>query len=255
MKIYCFSLNIKWEDKAENKNRIIVLLDDLDIPPHSLLIFPELTLTGFTMNSEKIAEQELESPSIKFFKGISKKYESSVLFGMALKGFNGIYNSAIFIHDKSHVVDRYDKLHMFSLAGENMHYVSGNQVKCIENNSAKIGISICYDLRFSHVYNAHKGLANLFINIANWPDIRRDHWITLLKARAIEFQSFFVGVNRSGEDPNGNSYSTGTLVFDPLGNHLEAINEKANVSEYEIDFSLVTDARNKMACITDHNKV
>ncbi len=81
-------------------------------------------------------------------------------------------------------------------------------------------IFICYDLRFPEVFrNVAKEVHAIFV-IANWPAIRKEHWETLLKARAIENQCFVIGVNRTGKDGNGIYYSGASHIFDPSGNDI-----------------------------------
>ena len=65
-----------------------------------------------------------------------------------------------------------------------------------------IGLTICYDLRFSELYSALSKHCDCIINIANWPEKRIDHWSVLLKSRAVENQIFVIGVNRTGLDGN-----------------------------------------------------
>ena len=79
---------------------------------------------------------------------------------------------------------------------------------------------ICYDLRFPEVFRrVAKDVQAIFI-IANWPSERKEHWRTLLKARAIENQCFVIGVNRTGKDGNGISYPGSSAIFGPLGNEM-----------------------------------
>ena len=253
MRIHCFNLEIIWENKSANMELVSSNLEKADIKPGELLVFPELTLTGFTMNSEVIAENISNSATINFFEGITNRYNCSVLFGMAVKHSESIFNSAIYLDAQDRKLSQYNKIHTFSLAQENNHYSRGNSVKIVRHNEARIGLSICYDLRFSHLFNAHRGIADIFINIANWPDVRQEHWHSLGKARAIEFQSYFVGVNRLGMDPQGNSYSVGTTVFDPFGKLVESSSETGFICTYDIDLSTVQYSRDQMACITDYN--
>lgn len=254
MRIHCFNLNIIWEDKRANKNAITAILDNLEIKEGEMLVFPELTLTGFTMQSEEISEVITNSDTLEFFKIISKKYFCSVLFGMAVKRCKTIYNSAIFIDFKDGSISQYNKLHTFSLAGENNYYSPGDKTQIIEHDGVKIGLSICYDLRFSHLFDAQRDLVHLFINIANWPDSRKEHWFTLAKARAIEFQAYFIGVNRSGRDPEDHTFTSNILVFDPAGNPVEYTYTKECVSTFDLNIPLVAEVRNVMDCKGDYNE-
>ena len=95
----------------------------------------------------------------------------------------------------------------------------------------KIGLSICYDLRFPELFRLYaKKKVDLIINIANWPDTRIDHWRTLLKARAIENQCYVAGVNRVGNDTKLH-YNGFTSLFDPMGK--EIISKKEKESNFD----------------------
>jgi predicted amidohydrolase len=123
----------------------------------------------------------------------------------------------------------YDKRHLFALGDEHSHYSAGNKKLIASVNGWKINLQVCYDLRFPVWARQAPGDSklkyDLLINVANWPEKRNLAWKTLLQARAIENQSFVVGVNRVGEDGNKISYSGDSMIVDPLG---EILYQKAN---------------------------
>jgi omega-amidase len=120
----------------------------------------------------------------------------------------------------------YDKRHLFSLGGENEIYTCGKIRQVINYNNFRFLPIVCYDLRFP-VWCRNRGDYDVMICVASWPDVRRNAWNSLLKARAIENQSFVVGVNRIGTDIDGLKYAGDSIVFDPMGNI------KAKVDEYK----------------------
>jgi predicted amidohydrolase len=83
-------------------------------------------------------------------------------------------------------------------------------------NSFRIMPLVCYDLRFP-VWSRNTGTYDLLLYVANWPAVRRDVWISLLKARAIENQAFVIGVNRVGTDGMGIDYAGDSLAYDTKG--------------------------------------
>jgi predicted amidohydrolase len=100
----------------------------------------------------------------------------------------------------------YDKRHLFSPAGENDFFNPGNSRITFKFRDVKIFPSVCYDLRFP-VWSRNTDSYDLLINSANWPAARRDVWMTLLRARAMENQCYVAGANRTGVDGNGYIYS------------------------------------------------
>ena len=140
------------------------------------------------------------------------------------------------------------------MANENQPYAAGKELTTFEWNSWIVGMSICYDLRFPEIYRglAAKG-ANLMVNIANWPIDRIDHWITLLKARAIENQSYIVGVNRIGTDPNSN-YNGRSMLIDPMGGIILDAGDKQGIFSSTIEIEKVSSWRNNFPALKSIQK-
>ena len=188
MKIGLVQYNPKWESKEENKKRLseIIKRDFTEEP--SLLIFPEMTLTGFTMEASKFGE-DISGDSFNFFTQLALKYKIYIAAGLIEKENKDYFNSLIVVNPEGKLISKYRKIHPFSYSTEDKHYKRGEELKLTEINGLKIGLSICYDLRFPELYRFYaKEKVHLIIVIANWPDTRIEHWETLLKARAIENQ-------------------------------------------------------------------
>ncbi|GBD86510.1 2-oxoglutaramate amidase [bacterium BMS3Abin03] len=239
-----------WEDKKANKEKILSLLKD-ESNDFDLLIFPEMTLTGFTMRSNKFAEK-LKGESYKFFKSIARDFNVNVIAGIIEKPKKKkIYNTLIHVSPRGKLVGSYRKIHPFSYSNEDKHYNKGSRQVITKINDWKIGLSICYDLRFPELYRYYaKKKVHLIINIANWPHTRIDHWHTLLKARAIENQCYFAGVNRVGDSPKQH-YNGMSGIFDPLGRTVEIVENEERVIYAEIEKSEVDDVRKKLPFLDD----
>jgi omega-amidase len=119
----------------------------------------------------------------------------------------------------------YDKRHLFRMADENKYYGSGQQKIIVELNGWKVCPLVCYDLRFP-VWSRNKLGAShdydVLIYVANWPERRAHAWKTLLLARAIENQSYVVGLNRIGNDGNEIAYSGDSAIINPKGEIISA---------------------------------
>src|SRR4030095_7656034 len=112
---------------------------------------------------------------------------------------------------------RYLKQRPFSGGGEDLAHERGGSPVTFEWGGLRIAPLICYDLRFPEVFRAAvRAGAEMLAVIAAWPLVRIDHWITLLRARAIENQAYVIGVNRCGRDPEF-VYPGRSLVVDPHG--------------------------------------
>ena len=207
MKVALVSLNQSWENKAENKQKVgetLALIAE-HCTNTDLVVYPEMTLTGFTMESQKVKEDELSSETITFFKEQAKKYKVSIAFGVVLSKGEKATNNLVVVSEQG-VLATYAKIHPFSYAGENDYYQAGDELKKLTIGGATIGLTICYDLRFPELYQAYSKDCSVILNIANWPERRVSHWRALNKARAIENQVFMIAVYRIGTDGKGLQY-------------------------------------------------
>jgi len=251
MKIALTSINQIWEDKQENKVVCVRCFEHAKQSKADLIIFPEMTLTGFSMNTKLTAESFEDSETIKFFSQHSKKNEIASIFGVCLDEKSGITNAAVFINKLGIIENVYRKIHPFSFAGENTYFVSGNDTAIVNFEETKFGLSICYDLRFPELYRLYASNCQIMINIANWPERRIDHWNTLLKARAIEDQFFVIGVNRVGSDNNGLSYVKSSIVFSPDGTKLDPVDSKEDVLFFDVNPEFVKSYRSSFPVLSD----
>ncbi len=237
-----------WENHEKTIEVIESLIEKSNLTDVSLLIFPEMSLTGFTMNSEKLAE-EMDGISFNYFMQLSRRLKTNIFAGIIERDEKNIFNSLIHF-DKSLIRAIYRKVHPFSVVKENESYSSGNKPFATDINKVSFGLSICYDLRFPELYRTYaKQKVDVFVNIANWPVTRINHWDLLLQARAIENQSYIIGVNRIGSDPYL-EYSGKSSVIDPMGNLLDSSNRES-ILIVEIDSDMVKDTRSKLPFLED----
>jgi len=248
MKIGLVQYDPVWEDKKKNQEKILNLVKE--ISNVDLLIFPEMTLTGFTMNSEQFAEG-LQGESFRFFAELASKLTTNIFAGIIEKGKSRNFNTLIHITPQKKLVKLYRKIHPFSYSDEHIHFQAGANPAVTKIKKWQIGLSICYDLRFPELYRKYgKKKTQLIVNIANWPDTRIEHWRTLLKARAIENQCYVAGVNRIGKDPKLN-YPGFSSVFDPMGKEIAAVEGEEKIIIVELNKDYVKEIREKLPFLND----
>lgn len=249
MKIGLVQFSPLWESKKENIDIIERMLVNFE-PDTSLLIFPEMTLTGFSMSSKQFAE-EIDGLGIKFFMNLSAKLKTDIIAGIIEKSESDFFNSLFHFDCNGLIKAIYRKIHPFSLAEEDKNFSSGKEVVISAINNHKLGLSICYDLRFPELYRLYaKQETEIMINIANWPIKRIEHWKHLLKSRAIENQCFMIGVNRVGDDPF-QTYSGSSAIFDPMGKQILMIGDEQKISYANIEIKNVNTIRNKLEFLKD----
>ena len=248
MKIALVQYSPSWEDKESNRKKILSLIEGVE--GIELFIFPEMTLTGFTMKSKEMSET-IQGESFRFFSSIAKEKSVNIFAGIIERRNNRTYNTLIHIRPDGNLLKLYRKIHPFSYSGENKNYFAGSKPAYTKIKNWKIGLTICYDLRFPELYRKYgKKRTHLIVNIANWPDTRIEHWRTLLKARAIENQCYIAGVNRVGKDPKLN-YVGFSSVFDPMGKEIIAVENEEKVIVVELDKNYVSEVRGKFPFLDD----
>jgi len=254
MKISLVSLDQSWENKLENINSCETYIRKASNVKSELIIFPEMTLTGFTMNIEKIGEIEKDSYTVNKFRELSIKYNIAIIFGVVIKYKTKAENRLFFLNNNGKVLETYSKIHSFSFAKEDKFYYAGNQIKSTLYKRHRIGLTICYDLRFPEIYSALSSNCDIIVNIANWPAERKSHWETLIRARAIENQIFIIGVNRSGID-DMQRYDESSLIVNANGDELDAeidksmktiVLDKSWTRDYKKKFNTTKDRRDSL---------
>jgi omega-amidase len=242
MKVTIVQSNTRWEDKPANFRNIENLLGNIS-GKTDLVVLPEMFTTGFSLNAEKLSE-ELYGETFDWMINLSQAGNFAVCGSYIVRSVDKYYNHFTFVTPQKEYFS-YDKRHLFSLAGENEVYTGGENRMVFVYNKFRFLPIVCYDLRFP-VWIRNRGDYDAIICVASWPDIRREAWNNLIKARAIENQCFVIGVNRSGKDNEGLKYAGDSVVIDPMGKILARINEYEEGTEtVEISLSDVANFRKK----------
>ena len=167
------------------------------------------------------------------------------------------YNRCWLFDSSGGVAASYDKIHLFSPFNEDRHTARGLEVKTADTKFGKIGLAVCYDLRFPKMFaDMAAAGAKLVIVCAAWPHPRLDHWQTLVKARAVENQIFIAAVNQCGRENFGGKtadYFGASQVVDPWGRVIAdaGTDVRNSLAVAEIDAALVEETRAKMPSIKD----
>lgn len=224
MKIALGQINMIFEDKPSNYVTVEEFVKQAYENHADLIIFPEMTCTGFTMKTEELGEKKGET--LQFMKKLSHQYHMKICFGQSVY-HNGHYYNNLTIVDGDEELLSYDKMHL--IGEENNYYEKGNIISSCYMSQISFSAFICYDLRFPEIFQYASAKSDVIIVIASWPESRDDHWLTLLKARAIENQCYIIGVNRVGIDHN-NSYLGHSVVYNSYGEMISSLSsEEENI--------------------------
>nr|WP_319399475.1 amidohydrolase [uncultured Carboxylicivirga sp.] len=249
LKVTLIQHDIAWENTDTNLLKLDKLFNEVE-KDVDLVVLPEMFHSGFTMHPETVAE-EMDGPVLKWMK--AKAMEKQIcLIGSVVFGEDSKYYNRLFIYYPDGNYLYYDKRHLFSMGGEGQHYQQGNKRLIFEYKGWKICPLVCYDLRFP-VWSSNQNEYDLLIYVANWPTPRRKVWQILLQARAIENQSYVIGVNRVGKDVSA-YYSGDSVVLDAKGNTLvECVPEEEEIKTIVINKDDLEVFRKKFPVLNDRD--
>jgi predicted amidohydrolase len=221
---------LAWEDAVANREHFEAKLDTID--GADLIVLPEMFSTGFSMASEALAEP-MDGPTVAWMQAQAASRDTCLCGSLIIEDGGHYYNRFLAVMPDG-AITRYDKRHLFRLAGEHEHYSPGERRPTIALGPLRVFPQVCYDLRFPAFSRNNVGY-DLLVYVANWPAARREHWRTLLRARAIENQCFVAGLNRVGRDGNDIDYSGDSVVFDFAGETLLDLGSHDAVGYAELD--------------------
>ena len=249
MKIALIQVPLFWENPKLNRDyfeeKINAIAENVD-----LIVLPEMFTSGFTMNPKPVAET-MQGDTILWLKNLAKAKNAAITGSLVIEENGHFFNRLVFVFPSGEI-QKYDKKHLFTLAGEDQIYTSGTQKLLVEYKGFKICPLICYDLRFP-VFARNTEEYDVLIYVANWPKIRINAWDSLLKARAIENMCYTIGVNRIGEDANQHEYIGHSQVVDFLGNYDIEPQETEGVFMTNLDKNLLLETRQKFGFLNDRD--
>ena len=255
MKLSLGQMHILWEDKQSNQRTCQEMIQEAKKENSDLILFPEMTLTGFSMKTELTGETAADSPTVSFFQKQARENQIAIGFGVVFRQPEKAHNVFIIVNKKGDIIAQYSKIHPFSYGIEPQYYSGGNDLAFCQIEEFSVSPLICYDLRFPEVFQACSSKSNLILVIANWPQIRSEHWKLLLRARAVENQCYIAAVNCYGQMKKL-FYSGDSAIIDPYGHCItEEKNESGvitgeihleTVETYRKEFPLKSDRRNQL---------
>jgi len=206
---------LAWEDIPANLALLDQKIDAIENPT-DLILLPEMFSTGFSMRPAGIAES-MQGSAVTWLKKKAVQTTADIAGSLMIEENGHYFNRLVWAKPDGRLYT-YDKKHLFRMSGEEKIYSAGTHRLTVPLKSWRIRPFICYDLRFPAWMRNTEPFYDLAIIVANWPAAREIHWQTLLRARAIENQSYVIGVNRVGIDGNQIEYNGYSCVIDFQGN-------------------------------------
>lgn len=237
MRVALGQLHIIWKDRERSLQSAEKMIQEAAQADCDVILFPELSFTGFTTDFLEISEDIEQSPTLCKVKGLARTYHIAIGFGWSAlenPASGKAKNQFTLVDASGDTVADYTKIHPFTYGQETKCFHKGEQIITVPFLGHTISLFICYDLRFPEIFQIAARKADVMFVIANWPGIRSAHWETLLRARAIETQSYVVGVNCVG-NIDGMDYTGDSMAVDSIGNILGKLSGKEGILVCELD--------------------
>jgi predicted amidohydrolase len=250
MRIAAVQHDIVWEDRDANFERLAPQIAGAVGAGAELVLLTETFSTGFSM-TPGIGEPE-GGPSSEFLAGQAATHGVWVGGSCPEIADDGKlpYNSFV-LAGPDGTVYRYRKLHPFTHAGEHERFRAGEKPVTVQIGDLRVTPFICYDLRFANVFWQTGPDTDVFLVPANWPAARRNHWRTLLEARAIENQAYVVGCNRVGTSGDGIEHAGDSRIVSPMGELLATAAGVETIVLADVDAAEVRATRDRLQFLAD----
>lgn len=224
------------ENIRRNLNLAEDLCSDAAEDGAEVVVFPELFSTGFPPDRAAAAAPVWGPETRKTLAELAVKHGVTIMAGCGDEADGGkMYNTGRVYTPDGRCASEYRKIHLFTFGHEEKYVIPGTEPVLFHLQGYPASLFICYDLRFPQEFRQVAPHVSLIGVLANWPEERREHWMCLLKARAIENQCWVIGVNRTGTDSSGLNYSGDSMVVDPLGKVLYHMNAEECVKIVTVD--------------------
>jgi predicted amidohydrolase len=256
MRLAAIQHDIVWEDRDATLAHLEPQLARAAGGGARLIVLTEMFATGFSMRTHLTAEP-IDGPTVTWMRQQAAHLDVWIAGSVPIADVDArdadpdgadaelLPTNALLLIGPDGTMHRYDKVHPFTYAGEHERFRPGDGPVVVELEGVRIGLAVCYDLRFGYVHWDRPDDVHLELIVANWPEARRHHWRTLLHARAIEDQVYVCGVNRVGMAGDKLNHVGDSMIIDPAGDVLVAAAKDETILFADIDPDLVAANRTR----------
>jgi omega-amidase len=252
LRIAAGQLEITLGQPQSNISRARELVAEAKQQGAEMVLLPELWTTGYDL--EHAAELSIDLTGDNEISKLAREF-GVYLCGSVLEKKNGKFFNAFAIHSPvGELLAVYRKLHLFAPLHEPTFLSAGDETVTIELPWGRIGLAVCYDLRFPELFRlyASEG-ARLMLVCAEWPHPRLEHWRTLLRARAIENQAYVVACNAVGR-ANETVFFGHSMIVNPWGEVLAEADEAETILLSDLDLTQVDQIRLQFPVLSDRRE-
>jgi predicted amidohydrolase len=249
LKVSSIQFNISFGNIDQNLSKATAAIGRAATQGAQLAVLPEMWSAGY--DYKRLAKHAAETPRvIDSISKLSAQHNMVVVGSLPEEEGGKLFNTA-FVVDRGEVLGSYRKLHMFSTMGEDRFLSPGDQTLVVSTSVGRLGIAICYDLRFPELFRkmALEG-AEIICLPAEWPKPRQEHWRTLLRARAMENQLFVIATNCCGIQGKLDFFGM-SLLLSARGEVLAEGGETDTELFATFDYQEMADYRAQIRCYDD----
>ncbi|MCD6118695.1 carbon-nitrogen family hydrolase [bacterium] len=253
MRLVAVQMNIVEGNPAENLDTLREMLETAKIKGNEFVCLPELINTGYNWNAIRAVDEDSCNAFVDELGNLARKYSISLVGGSIAEADGDLrFNTSYIFSPEGDVIGKYRKAHLFSVIDEDRYFAEGADPVVVDIDGVKVGVAICYDLRFPELFRRMiLDGAEIIALPAQWPLKRAHIWRTLSIARAIENQCVFLAVNRAGIDRNVEEYGL-SLIVNPWGSVIaDAKGSGACIISAEYDLSEVEKAREAVPALRE----
>ncbi|MFM2482973.1 carbon-nitrogen hydrolase family protein [Celerinatantimonas sp. YJH-8] len=248
------------EHVAANLDQIEQILADTPPEPGDLILLPEnFAALGPGCDYRKIAEKPGEGVIQQRLMQLAQKYQITLVGGSLptwVTGETRCRATSVAFDAQGQLCGHYHKLHLFDVEvsdpighyQESAKFIAGTEPKWFTHQSIRVGMSICFDLRFSYLYHwlRAQGCQILLVPAAFTEHTGQAHWLTLLKARAIEQQCYIVAAAQVGDHGHGRVTWGHSCIIDPWGKVVSGLEQQPGICYGTFDGKLIRSLRQRM---------
>lgn len=248
-------LTVNVGQHEHKRDEIMSLADSLT--DTDLIVLPELWVTGYhDFGGYQRDAEPLEGPTLRTLRTLAQRADAYVVGGTFLeRDGEALHNTAVLLSPNGDLLHTYRKAHLMSYRSREAELLTpGSAVSTVDTELGRIGLAICYDIRFPELFRAmvDQG-AEIFVVPAAWPEERIEAWELFLRARASENQAYVIGCNGAGND-RGITLGGRSTVIDPLGRCQAVAGAEASILYAHIDVNDLRAQRNRFPALAHRRR-
>ncbi len=246
-------------DKQKNIEKVKKLISENVKKETDIIVLPEVWTVGWACKYFKESAEDLETGNVtKFLSQTAKEHNINIIAGSYITKQNGkLYNTCPVFNRNGELIAHYNKCHLFSYYGDNEGEIvnAGKNPILVNIENVRVGLSICYDIRFPEIYRAYalKGV-DLMVNVAAWGIKKEIPWVSMTHSRAVENQCYFVALTQSGAILNGDYNLGKSAIIDYKGDNLSQIDSGEGAISAKLNFEEQNTFRSKCTVFKDIHK-